>query len=148
MKWSPQNISYRLPPKLSQYFLLYSLSCTLHPPVLFYNWKIVPVNPLHLSHPSPLPPPLSLDKLFHPVFLKRPLLTSKAIHWNHSYHDYYQSNFRITMISEGISAISQIQKQKHILEIEKSKICTEKCHYIENNEWLAFCIVSNRNKHE
>ena len=37
--------------KLLQYYWLYSLYCVLPPHDLFYNWKFVAFNPLHLFHP-------------------------------------------------------------------------------------------------
>ena len=39
--------------KLLQYCIPYSLCCILHPlAYLFYNWKLAPLNPLHLFHPT------------------------------------------------------------------------------------------------
>ena len=33
-----------------------SLCCVSHPHDLLYNWRFVPLNPLHLFHPPPHPP--------------------------------------------------------------------------------------------
>lgn len=44
--------------KLLQYCSLYFLCCTLHSCGLFYNWKIISLNPLHLFHPTPHTPSL------------------------------------------------------------------------------------------
>lgn len=38
------------------YYWLYYLCCTLNPHDLFYNWKLVPLNPLHFFPPVPLLP--------------------------------------------------------------------------------------------
>ena len=52
------KLGYHLSPyNVITIFLTYSLHCTIHPCDLFYSWKFVPLNPLHLFHPSlhPLP---------------------------------------------------------------------------------------------
>ena len=48
------NISADYASELLYCYWLYSLCCTLHPCDLFYNWRSVPLSPLHYFTPSPL----------------------------------------------------------------------------------------------
>ena len=51
--------------KLLQYYWPH-FSCYILPPhgLLFYNWRLVPLNPLHLFCHTPIPFPLALTHLF------------------------------------------------------------------------------------